>query len=55
MSRCGEAWQENMSEMPALEEQAYYEAVQTVADFIYEGDVSMEQFEKNLKEELNGR
>lgn len=35
-------------------EQAYYEAVNDVADFIRSGDVTLEKFEKDLREVLNG-
>jgi len=61
MSKCGEAWQEMQDALEddggilAMEEQAYYNAVNNVADFIESGSVSMAQFEKNLRETLNGQ
>jgi len=57
MSKCGEAFQEQQDDMREIfdaEEYSYYQAVSEVAEFIRNGDVTMEQFEDNLREALNG-
>jgi len=58
MSKCGEEFQEQQDDMQecmmAQEEQAYSQAVSEVAEFIRNGAVTMEQFEENLREALNG-
>jgi len=58
MSKCGELHAEQNQDdgmLMMMMEQAYYEAVNDVADFIRSGDVSLEKFEKDLKEVLNER
>jgi len=58
MSKCGEEFQQQNDDMQecmmAQEEQAYSQAVSEVAEFIRNGAVTMEQFEENLREALNG-
>jgi len=57
MSKCGEAFQEQQDDMQEIcdaEECSYYQAVREVAEFIRNGAVTMEQFEENLREALNG-
>jgi len=57
MSKCGELHAEQNQDdgmLMMMMEQAYYEAVNDVADFIMAGDVTLEQFEKDLREVLNG-
>jgi len=56
MSKCGELHAEQNDDMlMMMMEQAYYEAVNDVADFIMSGDVTLEKFEKDLREVFNER
>jgi len=58
MSKCGELHAEQNQDdgmLMMMMEQAYYEAVNDVADFIMAGDVTLEKFEKDLREVLNER
>jgi len=58
MSKCGELHAEQNQDdgmLLMMMEQAYYEAVNDVADFILSGDKTKEQFEKDLMEVLNER
>jgi len=53
MSKCGELHAEQNQDddmLMMMMEQAYYEAVNDVADFIMSGDVTLEKFEKDLRE-----
>jgi len=58
MSKCGEFSAETKDRqgnetLLMMMEQAYYEAVHDVADFIKSGDVTIEKFESDLREVLN--